>query len=189
MKKGIHKTIEMVTAAGIMAGGIAGMVVAGKVGSNAEKDVSNMLSSPEVNEYIQDDLSVLNNKFNEGSVDYDAYRQQVNTLKENAAKEVFGEKYETAKKDSNKGLFMIVPFPFVPVAGGVLLSDVIFNKGDESFLSEFSAALAERKRIKDEEKRIKEIQKALKEKKEKESKEEPKETETTDIKSTEIEKA
>ncbi len=144
----ILKTIEVVTMAGVVAGSIAGIAAAINAGNSAKKDVSDMLSSPEVIEYIQDDLSVLNNKFNEGSVDYDAYRQQVNTLKENAAKEVFGGKYETAKKNINKRFLAFVPTPTLALGATTILYDFLVHDGKDSFLSLLSDELEQRRELK-----------------------------------------
>ena len=110
MKKGVRKAIlkvvEVGFSLGIIGGSLYGMSATLMNHLTADATIERYKNDNAVYELIQKDIDDLNAKYDLGEVsfsDYRDYKEKIEDLKENAAKEVFGEKYQ---EQSNKKILI-----------------------------------------------------------------------------------
>lgn len=109
-KKGFLKVTECAFVLGFLGGSIAGLSILGVNYKKAQNSYERMMNNETVVSYIQENLGEINQKYDDGILNYNEYRKEVDSLKEDAAHNVYGEEYDKVVKDMNFNKYLI----FIP---------------------------------------------------------------------------
>ena len=135
--KGIVKAAEITFFLGLAASSVIGICSLKASDAKAWEDYKTMINDDQVIESIQDDLDNLNSLYDKGVIDQGSYTHAVNTLKENSAQEIYGDKFTQAQKNQNDLYWALVPTltlcagtagAFVEIAKPESITETISNK-------------------------------------------------------------